>query len=439
MKVLIIGKGGREHALAWKAKESPLVREVFVAPGNVGMSEVATLVPISDMEPEKLVEWAKENKIGLTIVGPEASLALGVVDLFLEAKLPVWGATQKAAEIESSKDFSKQMMVKYGAPTAYSETFTTIPEAHAYMEKIGLPLVIKADGLAAGKGVIIPTTMAEAKETVTDMLSGNRFGAAGSRILIEEMLEGEEFSLMTFVHNGQIIPMPIAQDHKRAYDNDQGPNTGGMGAYAPIYGVESDEVTTIVETIMRPVVDGLIKEGRSYTGFLYGGLFKTAEGFKVIEFNARFGDPEAQVILPLLKTDMIALIMAMLNETPLPKIEWREEFAVGVVLAAEGYPDNPNTGHPLKRVTPDNQETIIYYAGVTSATKRGDNERANSEVSEVMNEGALLSAGGRILLATSIAPTFKDAQTKVYKVMKTLEVPHTFYRKDIGDRHLKRQ
>lgn len=420
MKVLVIGKGGREHALAWKSKQSVLVSEVFVAPGNPGMTDVATLVDIGETEPKKLALWAKANDIGLTIIGPEASLVAGVADEFIKHDLLVWGPTAAAAEIEGSKDFSKRMMVKYGAPTAHSESFTDTAKAKAYVDEIGLPLVIKADGLAAGKGVVIPETIEEAKATIDDMLEGNLFGDAGSRLLIEEMLVGEEFSLMTFVHNGHVIPMVMAQDHKRAYDNDEGPNTGGMGAYAPIFDAKSDEVQGALKSIMQPIVDGMTKEGRPYTGFLYGGLFKTDEGFKVIEFNARFGDPEAQVILPLLESDFIEVLMTLLTKDEVPELKWSSDFAVGVVLASEGYPENPNTGYPLKRIEPADN-SFVFYAGVKEEA------------------GVLLSNGGRILLAVSIAPTFKEAQARVYETMKELEVPHTFYRSDIGHRQIARE
>lgn len=420
MKVLIVGKGGREHALAWKSRKSSLVSEVFVAPGNAGMKNDATLVGISETDPVALADFAEREGIALTIIGPEASLVAGVADEFKSRNLLVWGPDKAAAQIEGSKDFSKQMMVKYGAPTAHSESFTSSVDAKAYVEKIGLPIVIKADGLAAGKGVVIPETMDEAFATIDDMLEGNKFGSAGACILIEEMLEGEEFSLMCFVHNGQVIPMVMAQDHKRAYDNDEGPNTGGMGAYAPIFDAKSDEVQTAVKTIMQPIVDGLTQEGMQYTGFLYGGLFLTKEGFKVIEFNARFGDPEAQIILPLLETDFIEIIYHFLTDKTLPAIQWSKKFAIGVVLASEGYPDSPQTGYPLNTPTFNDEDELIFYAGV-----KEENDR-------------LVSDGGRILLNVAIADDFKTAYDKAYINMKKLAVPHTFYRNDIGHKQFNR-
>ena len=420
MKVLIVGKGGREHALAWKSGKSSLVSEVFVAPGNAGMKNDATLVDIAETDAVALADFAVANNIALTIIGPEASLVAGVADAFKKRGLLVWGPDKAAAQIEGSKDFSKQMMVKYGAPTAHSESFTQSDKARSYVEKIGLPIVIKADGLAAGKGVVIPETMEEALETIDDMLEGNKFGEAGSCILIEEMLVGEEFSLMCFVHNGKVIPMVMAQDHKRAYDNDEGPNTGGMGAYAPIFDAESEEVQSAVKSIMQPIVDGLTHEGMPYTGFLYGGLFKTAEGFKVIEFNARFGDPEAQIILPLLETDFVEIIYHFLTDKELPEIKWRKQFAIGVVLASEGYPDNPQTGYPLNTPSFNDEDELIFYAGVKE------------------EDGKLLSNGGRILLNVAIADDFKTAYDKAYVNMKQLEVPHTFYRSDIGHKQFNR-
>lgn len=303
MKILIVGKGGREHALAWKVKQSFKVSDVFVAPGNVGMKEIATLVNISETNADELANWAEANHIDLVIVGPESSLVAGVADQMNAKGIKVWGPSQNAAQIEGSKDFAKIIMNKYDVPTAAHQTFTNAADAIQYLEKVGVPIVIKADGLAAGKGVVLPETMDEAKATVIDMLEDNRFGDAGARIVIEEFLEGNEYSLMCFVHGNKVVPMVMAQDHKRAYDNDEGPNTGGMGAYAPCFTADSDETAIAVKTIMQPVADGLVKEGKLFTGFLYGGLILTKEGFKTIEFNARFGDPEAEVILPLLESD----------------------------------------------------------------------------------------------------------------------------------------
>mgnify|MGYP003362194504 CR=1 FL=1 len=421
MKVLIVGKGGREHALAWKSRKSPLVSQVFVAPGNAGMVKDATIVDISETDAVQLADFAEKEGIALTIIGPEASLVAGVADEFKKRNLLVWGPDKAAAQIEGSKDFSKQMMVKYGAPTAHSESFTDSTVAKAYVGEIGLPIVIKADGLAAGKGVVIPETIEEAFSTIDDMLEGNKFGEAGSCILVEEMLVGEEFSLMCFVHNGQVIPMVMAQDHKRAYDNDEGPNTGGMGAYAPIFDATSPEVKSAVSTIMQPIVDGLTQEGMPYTGFLYGGLFSTQAGFKVIEFNARFGDPEAQIILPLLETDFIEIIYNLLTDRALPEIVWRKQFAIGVVLAAEGYPDAPKLGYPLNTPQFNDEDEMIFYAGVKA---QGDQ---------------LVSNGGRILLNVAIADDFKTAYDKVYRNMKQLAVAHTFFRSDIGHKQFNRE
>lgn len=421
MKILIVGKGGREHALAWKSLQSEKVSKVFVAPGNAGIEAIATLVDISETDAIKLADFAEKEGIDLTILGPEATLVAGVADEFKKRDLLVWGPDKKAAQIEGSKDFAKEIMTKYNVATAAYETFTEATPAKAYVEKMGVPIVIKADGLAAGKGVIIPETLEEAYDTIDDMLEGNRFGDAGSRIVIEEFLVGEEFSLMTFVHNGKIYPMVMAQDHKRAYDNDEGPNTGGMGAYSPIFGADSPEVKQVVKEIMQPVVDGLAKEGSPFTGFLYGGLILTDDGFKVIEFNARFGDPEAQVILPLLESDLIEILHTLLTTDNEPEIQWSNNFAVGVVLAAEGYPDEPINGKPLKTPQIDDQDFMIFYAGVKK------------------EDGVLVSNGGRILLAVAIAPTFKEAFDKVYSYMPELDAPFTFHRKDIGHRQIARE
>ncbi len=420
MKVLIIGSGGREHALCWKVKQSAMVSTVFVAPGNPGMTDVAIPVPISELEVEALVEFAQKEGITLTIVGPEQSLAAGIVDAFQAANLLIWGPTKKAAQIESSKTFAKELMEKYGIATAAYKSFTNTIEAQQYLHTIGLPVVIKADGLASGKGVIIPTTMQEAEEVIADMLSGNTFGAAGASIIIEEFLEGEEFSLLTFVHEGKIYPMPMAQDHKRAYDGDTGPNTGGMGAYAPVFSAESPEVNQAMTEIMEPVVAALISEGSPFTGFLYGGLIKTQKGYQVIEFNARFGDPEAEVILPLLETDIVKIIMDMLKQQPAPVIQWKKEYAVGVVVAAKGYPQAPIINQPVPPI-PDEGAAHVFYAGVK--------EKA----------GSLVINGGRILILVATATTFEQAQKKVYNEINKITPTAIFYRKDIGNRQLKRK
>lgn len=416
MKILIIGKGGREHALAWKVKQSSKVTEVFVAPGNVGMKEIAHLVNISETNSEELTNWAVANEIDLVIVGPESSLVAGVADHLNAAGIKVWGPNKDAAQIEGSKDFAKIIMNKYDVPTAAHQTFTKASDAIEYLEKVGVPIVIKADGLAAGKGVVLPETMDEAKATVVDMLEDNRFGDAGARIVIEEFLEGNEYSLMCFVHGRKVVPMVMAQDHKRAYDNDEGPNTGGMGAYAPCFVANSDETAIAVKTIMQPVADGLVKEGKPFTGFLYGGLILTKEGFKTIEFNARFGDPEAEVILPLLESDLVDVILSMLTEDALPEVQWKNEYCVGVVLASEGYPQDPKLGYPLKTVAIDDVKNMIFYAGVAE------------------KDGQLVSNGGRILVATGNGATFTEAKANAYALLDQISTEGTFFRKDIGHR-----
>ena len=418
MKILVIGRGAREHALCWSAAQSPLVDDVFCAPGNVGMGKLVICVNISETNCQALVNFAQSERIDLTIVGPEVSLAAGVVDVFQKAGLKIFGPTQAAAQIEGSKAFAKEIMTKANVATGKYETFSEVELAKAYITKHGVPIVIKADGLAAGKGVVIPQTVEEAFATIDDMLIGNKFGDAGHRIVIEEFLAGEEFSLMAFVHNGIVLPMVMSQDHKRAYDNDLGPNTGGMGAYAPIYTPSSSEIQQATEEIMQPIVDELTKEGCAFTGFLYGGLIKTLEGFKVIEFNARFGDPEAEVILPLLETDLIEIILTLLAGE-VPKIKWKEQFTVGVVLASEGYPDSPVYGNEVNIIeTPEN--ILTFYAGVEA------------------KNGILYSAGGRALICVAIAKTFMEAQKEVYKIMKQYPNKGFHYRTDIGYRQLQR-
>src|SRR3954469_20014011 len=336
MNVLVIGRGGREHAICRKVKESSKVSQVFVAPGNAGMVDVAELVQIDEGNQEKLVEFALANQIGLTIIGPEVPLLAGLADRFEEAGLKAFGPKQKAAEIEGSKSFAKELMQKYQIPTAEYAVFTEYEPAVAYVKEKGAPIVIKADGLAAGKGVTVALTLDEALESLKDMMADEKFGAASATVVVEEFLSGEEFSLMAFVNGEIVIPLEIAQDHKRAFDGDQGPNTGGMGAYSPVPQIGEDTVSTAVETVLIPAAKAMVQEGRSFCGILYAGLIKTVAGPKVIEFNARFGDPETQVILPRLQSDLVQVILALLNGER-PELEWDPQPMVGVVVAAKGY------------------------------------------------------------------------------------------------------
>lgn len=418
MKVLIIGQGGREHALVWKAAQSKLVEEVFVAPGNDGMNEFATRVEISENDNEALLAFALKEEIGLTIVGPEVPLLNGIVNDFEKAGLKVFGPTKEAALIEGSKNFAKELMIKYNIPTADYQTFTDVEQAKAYIHEKGAPIVIKADGLAAGKGVTVAETLDVALESVTDMLENEKFGDASSSVVIEEFLAGEEFSLMAFVKGEKVYPMVIAQDHKRAYDNDEGPNTGGMGAYSPVPQISEIVVEKAVETILKPAAKALISEGRDFTGILYAGLILTSEGPKVIEFNARFGDPETQVVLPRLESDLVESLLAILDDEPV-ELKWSSKAVLGVVLASQGYPDDYEKGQPIGKLTEKADNAVIFHAG----TKKVDDQFVNN--------------GGRVLVVSGYGETISDAQEQAYKLVDQIACPALFYRKDIGNKAIK--
>ncbi|WP_413309780.1 phosphoribosylamine--glycine ligase [Bacillus sp. 1P10SD] len=414
MKVLIIGRGGREHALCRKVSESTLVEKVFVAPGNDGMVDVAELVSLEESQHEQLIRFAQEHEVGLTIIGPEVPLLAGLADKFEEAGLLVFGPRQVAAEIEGSKSFAKELMKKYQIPTADYAVFTSFEEARDYIEEKGAPIVIKADGLAAGKGVTVAFTKEEALASLEEMLVGARFGEASSRVVIEEFLSGEEFSLMALVNGEVVVPLEIAQDHKRAFDGDQGPNTGGMGAYSPVPQIGRDMVKTAIETVLIPVAKAMVQEGRSFCGVLYAGLIATAEGPKVIEFNARFGDPETQVILPRLQSDLVKVMVELL-EGGRPQLEWSEEAMVGVVVAAKGYPEEYEKGAVLTGLNEFTDEVFTFHA---SSLKNAS--------------GEFITNGGRVLLVGAKAETLQAAQEKVYQEMEKLQCDGVFYRKDIG-------
>lgn len=419
MKVLIIGRGGREHAIAWKAAQSPLVSKLYAAPGNPGIAQVAELVSIDEQDVEALVQFAKQEGIDLTIVGPEAPLLAGIVDRFVEEGLRIFGPRKEAALIEGSKAFAKEMMKKYGIPTAEHATFTSYEEAKAYVEKKGAPIVIKADGLAAGKGVIVAMTLPEAIEALSAMMVEKRFGEASKQVVIEEYLEGEEFSFMAFVHGERVYPMVIAQDHKRAYDNDQGPNTGGMGAYSPVPQISSQTIDAALSQIIEPMAKAMAAEGRPFTGVLYAGLMATKQGPKVIEFNARFGDPEAQVVLPRLQNDLIQVILDLLADREI-ELTWSEEAVIGVVLAAKGYPGKYERGAVIKGWEQLGENTLLFHAGT------------------MMENGALCTNGGRVLLVASKGETLKQAQQTVYEQISYITCDQLFYRRDIGNKAIER-
>ena len=419
MKLLVVGSGGREHAIAKKLLESRDVEQVFIAPGNDGMTlDGLDLVNIGISEHSKLIEFAKENDIAWSFIGPDDALAAGIVEDFNQAGLKAFGPSRLAAELEWSKDFAKEIMVKYGVPTAAYGTFSDFEEAKAYIEKQGAPIVVKADGLALGKGVVVAETVEQAVEAAHDMLLDNKFGDSGARVVIEEFLDGEEFSLFAFVNGDKFYILPTAQDHKRAYDGDKGPNTGGMGAYAPVPHLPQSVVDQSVETIIKPVLKGMIAEGRSYLGVLYAGLILTADGPKVIEFNSRFGDPETQIILPRLTSDFAQNITDILDKKE-PAITWLNEgVTLGVVVASEGYPLDYEKGLPLPEKT--DGDIITYYAGAKFAE----------------NSRALLSNGGRVYMLVTTADTVSAAQEKIYDQLKKQDTTGLFYRRDIGGKAL---
>ncbi|HFU3940928.1 TPA: phosphoribosylamine--glycine ligase [Streptococcus suis] len=420
MKLLVVGSGGREHAIAKKLLESEQVEQVFVAPGNDGMTlDGIKLVNIGISEHSALINFAKENDVAWTFVGPDDALAAGIVDDFEEAGLKAFGPSRLAAELEWSKDFAKQIMVKYGIPTAAFGTFSNFEEAKAYIQEQGAPIVVKADGLALGKGVVVAETVEQAVEAAREMLLDNKFGGSGARVVIEEFLAGEEFSLFALVNGDQFYILPTAQDHKRAFDGDQGPNTGGMGAYAPVPHLPQSVVDTAVDTIVKPILDGMIAEGRSYLGVLYAGLILTDQGPKVIEFNARFGDPETQIILPRLTSDFAQNIDDILHKRP-TQLTWLDSgVTLGVVVASNGYPLDYEKGVELPAKTEGDITT--YYAGARFAE----------------NSRALLSNGGRVYMLVTTADAVQDAQEKIYSELKNQDTTGLFYRTDIGSKAVK--
>ncbi|HEL1644828.1 TPA: phosphoribosylamine--glycine ligase [Streptococcus suis] len=420
MKLLVVGSGGREHAIAKKLLESEQVEQVFVAPGNDGMTlDGIELVNIGISEHSALINFAKENDIAWTFVGPDDALAAGIVDDFEQAGLKAFGPSRLAAELEWSKDFAKQIMVKYGIPTAAFGTFSNFEEAKAYIEEQGAPIVVKADGLALGKGVVVAETVEQAVEAAREMLLDNKFGDSGARVVIEEFLAGEEFSLFALVNGDQFYILPTAQDHKRAFDGDQGPNTGGMGAYAPVPHLPQSVVDTAVDTIVKPILEGMIAEGRSYLGVLYAGLILTDQGPKVIEFNARFGDPETQIILPRLTSDFAQNIDDILHKRP-TQLTWLDSgVTLGVVVASNGYPLDYEKGVELPAKTEGDITT--YYAGARFAE----------------NSRALLSNGGRVYMLVTTADTVQEAQEKIYLELKNQDTTGLFYRTDIGSKAVK--
>lgn len=427
MKVLIIGNGGREHALGWKASQSPLVSQVFVAPGNAGTALEPALqnVPIGVLDIPALLKFAQSENIDLTIVGPEAPLVEGIVDTFRAAGLKIFGPTQGAAQLEGSKAFTKDFLARHNIPTAEYQNFTEVEPALAYLREKGAPIVIKADGLAAGKGVIVAMTLAEAEEAVQDMLAGNAFGNAGHRIVIEEFLDGEEASFIVMVDGKNVLPMATSQDHKRVGDGDTGPNTGGMGAYSPAPVVTDEVHQRTMDRIIWPTVRGMAAEGHIYTGFLYAGLMIDKEGNpKVIEFNCRFGDPETQPIMMRLQSDLIELCLAGCDGTLDSKTSlWDPRPALGVVIAAGGYPADYRTGDVITGLPEaDSTEAKVFHAGT-----------------QLNGENQVVTNGGRVLCSTALGETVAIAQARALELMKDIHWDGSFHRTDIGYRAIERE
>ena len=418
MKLLVIGNGGREHAIAWKLAQSPRIQRIFVAPGNGGTARDPDLanVPITGIA--ELVAFAKQENIYLTVVGPEAPLAAGVVDAFRAAGLKIFGPTQAAAQLESSKDFAKAFMLRHGIPTAAYSTFTDAQAAHAYIEAQGAPIVVKADGLAAGKGVVVAQSKDEAHAAVDMMLGDQKLGEAGARVVIEACLVGEEASFIVLVDGEHVLPMATSQDHKRLLDHDQGPNTGGMGAYSPAPVVTPELHARILREVITPTVQGMAKDGIRYTGFLYAGVMIDAENnIKVLEFNCRMGDPETQPIMLRLKSDLLGLLEHAVNGTlHTVDAEWDRRTALGVVMAAAGYPDNPRKGDLITSLPPKGDDYMVFHAG-TQQTGRD-----------------VFTAGGRVLCVTALGDTVKMAQRRAYEIADQIKFDGAQMRRDIGFR-----
>ena len=425
MKVLVIGNGGREHALAWQVAQHPQVEKVFVAPGNAGTALEAKLenVAIDVLALDALADFAAQNNVDLTIVGPEAPLVAGVVDLFRSRDLPIFGPTKGAAQLEGSKAFTKDFLARHQIPTAEYQNFTEVEPALAYLREKGAPIVIKADGLAAGKGVIVAMTLAETEEAVRDMLSGNAFGEAGCRVVIEEFLEGEEASFIVMVDGEHVLPMATSQDHKRVGDGDTGPNTGGMGAYSPAPVVTDIVFQRAMNEVILPTVRGMAAEGNEYTGFLYAGLMITADGTpKVIEFNCRFGDPETQPIMLRLKSSLLELCQAALDKRlDQTHAEWDERASIGVVLAAAGYPGSYPKGDVISLPATLPEGTKIFHAGTR------------------LENGQPVTNGGRVLCVTAMGNSVKEAQQRAYELVHQTSWEGMFFRNDIAWRAIARE
>ncbi|GAB4263763.1 phosphoribosylamine--glycine ligase [Thermincola ferriacetica] len=420
MKVLVVGGGGREHALVWKISQSPKVTKVYCAPGNAGMAQIAECVAISVEDIDGLLTFAQQEGIDMTVVGPEAPLTMGLADKFRVAGLKVFGPSRQAAELEGSKVMAKELMSKHNIPTAKYAKFTDAGSAIEYIKETGAPCVVKADGLAAGKGVVVARDEETAINAVRMMMEDKAFGQAGDMIIIEECLEGEEVSILAFTDGKTVVPMVSSQDHKRVFDNDEGPNTGGMGAYspAPVY---TDELhRQVMEKILKPTVQGMAQEGRLYEGVLYAGLMITKDGPKVLEFNVRFGDPETQAVLTRLDSDLVEIMEAVIDKRLHEvNIRWKPEAAVCVVLAAGGYPGSYKKGDPITGLDDEAREAIVFHAGTG------------------LQDGRIVTSGGRVLGVTALGPSIPAAIENAYKAVGKIHFDNMHYRKDIGQKALR--
>lgn len=409
-KVLVIGGGGREHAIVHALSLSSQVDKIYAAPGNAGIAHMAQCVHLKDTQVDELLEFAKKEEITLTVVGPEASLALGIVDKFTAAGLTIFGPTQAATRIESSKEFAKELMKKYNVPTADYQVFDDFESANQYIHNHTLPIVLKYDGLAAGKGVVVAETMEQAELALEDMLLDQKFGKG--RVVIEEFLTGPEFSFMCFVSDENVYPMVVAQDHKRAYDGDCGPNTGGMGAYSPLPFISQNDINWSLENIMKPMAKALVAEGTPFRGVLYGGLMKTNNGIKVIEFNARFGDPETEVVLPRLKSEIFPIFMNIAKGIPCDEIVWDKRAAIGIVLASKGYPGSYEKGFPISGIGAVNGQ--VFHMGTA------------------VKNGKIITNGGRVLFVTIMGDDLAEAKQKADAEVAKIKCDNLFHRTDIG-------
>lgn len=422
MNVLVIGSGGREHTIAWKLLQSPQVKKVYCAPGNGGTAQIAQNVPIGVNDFAALAQFVKDEGIDLTVVGPEDPLLGGIVDFFEERNLPIFGPNGRAAMIEGSKSFAKRLMMRYNIPTSAYESFIDYESAIAYVREQGAPIVIKADGLAAGKGVVVAETLEEAEEALRQIMEESIFGEAGTRVVVEECMFGEELSLLSFVDGETVKPMVTSQDHKRIFNDDRGPNTGGMGTYAPVPQMSKELVDQIVETIVKPMAKGMAQDGIPFKGILYTGLMITEQGPKVVEFNARFGDPETQVILPLLETDLLEIVVATIKgELDAVDVKWKKGSAVCVVMAAPGYPGDYPKGQLIEGLDRTGENVTVFHAG-TKAVEEG-----------------IVTSGGRVLGVTATGEDLEKARAAAYETVQAISFEGAQYRTDIAAKAMRHQ